>query len=153
MDRKQATGPMQDVHRDRAYRQRAYRVRLAAAAAALVPLGIATKLYAGPGQPWVAGHAGGFVYVMFWTLLLLAARPSLRPAAAAWGVLAATSLLEALQLWQPPALQAVRGTFLGHALLGSTFAWSDFPHYAVGAAAAVVAARALLPRPDFPASP
>ena len=47
-------------------------------------------------------------------------------------VLLVTCVLEVLQLWQPPALAALRGSFLGHALIGSSFSLWDFPHYAVG---------------------
>ena len=41
-------------------------------------------------------------------------------------VLAVTFALEFLQLWKPPFLQAVRSTFLGHVLIGSSFSWFDF---------------------------
>jgi hypothetical protein len=50
------------------------------------------------------------------------------------GVFVVTSLLEVLQLWHPWALEQARATFLGRALLGTTFAWWDFPHYALGCA-------------------
>jgi hypothetical protein len=40
----------------------------------------------------------------------------------------------------------VRASFLGHALIGSSFAWSDFPYYAAGALAAAAGARWLCPR-------
>jgi hypothetical protein len=43
-----------------------------------------------------------------------------------------TYLLEALQLWHPTFLEKVRATFLGAALIGTTFTWWDFPHYALG---------------------
>ncbi len=85
----------------------------------LTPLGLATKAYDGPGSWWVQDYLGGVIYVMFWIA----------------AVLAVTCLLEVLQLWQPPLLQQVRGTFAGRALLGTTFVWWDFPHYAAGAAA------------------
>jgi hypothetical protein len=37
-----------------------------------------------------------------------------------------------LQLWHPPFLTAIRATFIGKLLLGTTFAWWDFPHYLLG---------------------
>jgi hypothetical protein len=114
---------------------------LAAILLALVPLGFGSKFYAGPGAPWVHAHAGGIVYEFFWVLLLLALFPRLSEWRAAAGVFAATSLLETLQLWHPPALEAIRATFLGHALIGSTFGWWDFPHYLVGCAAGLLCAR------------
>jgi hypothetical protein len=50
-------------------------------------------------------------------------------------------MLELLQLWHPPLLEVVRSTFLGHALIGSGFQWSDLPHYAAGALVAAGIAR------------
>jgi hypothetical protein len=111
------------------------RPRYALVALLLVPLGVATKLYHGPGGSWVEGNAGGLLYVVFWILLVMAARPSLRPARVAAAVLLLTCLLELLQLWHPAWLEPIRAGFIGHALLGNTFAWLDFPHYLAGALA------------------
>ena len=117
------------------------RLRLAFFTAALVPLGIGTKLYAGPGAAWMNGNVGGFVYVVFWCTLALVVWPRLSAARAAWTVLIVTSALEALQLWHPPLLEAVRSTLAGQALLGSHFSWWDYPYYVAGAVAAVGVAR------------
>lgn len=62
---------------------------------------------------------------MFWILLVLLLRPALPARLVAVAVLGATCLLEGLQLWKPPALEAVRSTFLGRALIGSTFSGWD----------------------------
>jgi hypothetical protein len=43
-----------------------------------------------------------------------------------------TCVLEILQLWHPPILEAMRDTWIGRLLLGSTFSWWDFPHYVLG---------------------
>ena len=59
-----------------------------------------------------------------------------RPELATWiaaGVVLVTCGLEFLQLWHPPWLQAIRSTFLGASLLGTSFSWWDFPAYVVGA--------------------
>ncbi len=125
-----------------AYRS-AYRLWLAVVLVVLVPLGVGTKFYSGPGSAWVMGHAGGFLYVVFWSLLVLAVRPDLRVGKVALGVLVVTCALEFLQLWHPPLLEAVRRTFIGQAILGSYFSWSDFPYYVAGAATAVVVAERL----------
>lgn len=109
--------------------------------AIVTPLGFATKLYAGPGAVWVSGYAGGFFYVLFWVFLVLAIAPRSSPPAVAVGVLAVTSVLEVLQLWKPPFLQGIRSSFLGHALIGSTFSVWDFPVYALAACAAPALAR------------
>ncbi len=119
------------------------RFRIFLVLAVLVPLGIATKLYSGPGEVWIRTHAGGVLYVVFWSLLVLGVRPQLSPWVAGGSVLAVTSVLEFSQLWHPPFLETVRSTFIGHALIGSTFAWSDFPHYVLGMLLAVYVARLL----------
>ncbi len=102
-------------------------------ATALIGPGVVTKLYVGPGAAWVANSFGGVLYVLFWIFVVLAARPDWGAGRVALGVLAVTSMLEVLQLWHPAWLAPFRTTFLGHALLGNTFAWLDFPHYAAGA--------------------
>lgn len=101
--------------------------------AALIPLGVATKLYTGPGAGWINGSLGGVLYVVFWILLVTLLRPRWPPAPVALGVLLVTCALEVLQLWHPAWLAPVRASFIGHALLGNTFAWLDFPHYVAGA--------------------
>lgn len=109
------------------------RRRLALSLLFLVPLGIGTKFYAGPAAGWVRGHAGGLLYVMFWIVVGATVLPHLSPWKTAGGVLFVTCLLEFLQLWHPPVLQAVRQTFIGQALLGSTFEAWDFFYYGIGA--------------------
>ncbi len=109
-----------------------FRRRLLVAILVLVPLGLGTKFYAGPGAGWVRAHVGGVLYVVFWILVVLGIRPGLSPWMAAGAVLVATTLLEGLQLCHPSFLEAVRDTFVGHAVLGSTFSWADFPHYVAG---------------------
>jgi len=119
------------------------RWRLVAVLAVLVPLGLGTKVYTGPGSAWVVGHAGGLVYVVFWTLLVLAVRQDLSGTRVAVWVLVVTCALEFLQLWHPPLLEAARRTFMGQALLGVTFSWSDFPYYVAGAVVGAFVARRL----------
>lgn len=114
----------------------------------LVPLGVGTKFYGGPGGGWVRAHAGGVLYVVFWSLVVLGLWPRLSPWTAAVAVLVGTSVLEGLQCWQPPLLEMVRNTFVGHAVLGSTFSWADFPHYVVGAGLAGGLGQALRPAGD-----
>jgi len=116
------------------------RRRLLVALALLVPLGLLTKA---TDNELVRGYAGGVLYVVFFTCAVLLARPDWRPAPVAAGVLLATCALEVLQLWHPPWLERVRATFLGHALLGSTFSGWDFACYAVGALLAIALSRVL----------
>lgn len=100
----------------------------------VVPLGFGLKYYPGPMRAWVNNSLGGTAYEIFWCLVLFAVWP--RRSAInriVFGVLVATCALEVLQLWNPPPLQRIRSTFLGRTLIGTTFAWSDFIYYAVGA--------------------
>ncbi len=113
----------------------------------VTPLGFATKLYSGPGAAWVGNYGGGVVYVIFWILVVLAIAPRQPPGRVALAVLCVTCGLEVLQLWRPPLLEAIRSTYLGRALVGSTFSWWDFPHYVAGAAAGVGLVRCLSGRP------
>jgi hypothetical protein len=101
----------------------------------VTPLGFLSKLYAGPAQGWFNNYAAGVLYEVFWCLVLFLFWPRRESAMKiAVGVLATTSALEVLQLWHPWLLEQIRSTFLGRALLGTTFAWWDFPHYVLGCA-------------------
>jgi hypothetical protein len=100
---------------------------------AVTPIGFGLKLYRGPGQHWANNYAVGVMYVVFWCLVSLFIWP--RPASIVWiaaGVLLVTSALEAAQLWHPPILEGARQSFLGRALIGTSFDWLDFPHYFLG---------------------
>jgi hypothetical protein len=114
------------------------RGKLLIALAVVTPLGFATKLAPGLEAPWIRFYAGGALYEIFWVLLVLALAPRWPPVRVAFGVLIATSALEVLQLWSSPLLEAIRGTFLGRTLIGSTFSWWDFPIYLLGCGLAVV---------------
>jgi len=102
--------------------------------AILVPLGFYTKHFQSAAAPWIRASLGGVFYEIFWCLLagLLLPRAKSRTIAA-W-VLGATCAIEFLQLWHPPALEAVRATFVGATILGSSFDWGDFPYYFIGSA-------------------
>jgi hypothetical protein len=97
--------------------------------AILIPAGFYTKHAA---APWVRASLGGAVYEIFWCLLAGLLLPRVKPRTIAAWVLGITCALEFLQLWHPPALEAARATFLGAAILGASFDWSDFPYYFIG---------------------
>lgn len=122
------------------------RARLAAILAVVTPLGFLTKAYSGPAAAWVNDSAGGVLYVAFWLLVVLWLRPSAPVRTTAALVFALTCGLEFLQLWHPPFLEAIRASFLGRTLIGTSFAAWDFPHYAVGALLGVGLARCARPR-------
>jgi hypothetical protein len=103
--------------------------------AAVVPLGFATKYYRGPGAHWANDSLAGLWYEVFWCLAVFFAQPRWSPAAIAGGVCGATCILEFLQLWHPGWLETMRRTFIGAAILGSSFDWFDFLYYFAGSAA------------------
>lgn len=98
----------------------------------LIPPGLASKFYTGPGFVWVQHHFGGVIYEIFWCLFFAWIRPGAPAVGIASCVLIVTCGLECLQLWHPDFLEAVRSTFIGRALIGTSFSWLDFPHYVLG---------------------
>ena len=60
--------------------------------------------------------------------------PGVDPVRTATAVFSMTSILEFLQLWHPAFLETIRESFIGRTLIGTTFSWPDFPHYAAGSA-------------------
>jgi hypothetical protein len=111
-----------------------YRLRIAFILAVLIPLGFYTKYYSGPGAIWVNQSAGGILYEIFWCLVIALIIPDVKPINVAVIVFTATSVLECLQLWHPVFLEMLRKPLIGRTLLGTTFSWLDFPHYAIGSA-------------------
>lgn len=120
-----------------------YRIILLISLFLLVPLGLAAKFYPGPLQDWVNNSFSSIFYEAFWILLVISIRPQLPPALVSFWVFIVTSILEFLQLWKPPFLQAIRATFIGRMLLGTTFVWSDFIYYVLGCSLTWLALRYL----------
>jgi hypothetical protein len=98
----------------------------------LIPIGLMTKWYSGPCVTWTNNYAGGLLYEVFWCLVIAFLWPRFSAVWISTGVLAATSLLEFLQLWQHPFLMVIRSHFIGRTLIGSSFSWLDFPNYLAG---------------------
>ena len=110
------------------------RLQILLAMIVVTALTFAPKFYRGPGHWWV-NHWGpaSVAYEMFFMLLaffFVPRRGAITPIAI--GVCAATCALEFAQLWKPPWLMEIRGTFLGKALLGDTFSYWDLPAYPIG---------------------
>ncbi len=99
----------------------------------ITPMGFLTKAYHGFGAHWVNDSLSGLLYVVFWCLVVYLLFPKYSVKNIAIGVFVVTSVLEIAQLWHPVFLEYLRSFYLGRVLLGTTFAWSDFPHYAAGA--------------------
>lgn len=100
--------------------------------AIIIPIGFASKFYHGPAAFWVNNSLSGVFYEVFWCLFGLLIFPHARPWHMAAWVLSVTCFLEILQLWHPPVLEFLRASFIGRTLLGTSFAWSDFPYYFIG---------------------
>jgi hypothetical protein len=100
---------------------------------AVTPVGFGFKLYTGPAQRWFNDYGAGLLYEIFWILVvfLIFPKEKLVCKIPVW-VFIITCALEILQLWNPWILQAIRSSFFGRALIGTTFAWWDFAHYAFG---------------------
>ncbi len=99
----------------------------------VTPTGFLFKNYSGPAAWWFNNYGAGLLYEIFWCLVVFFFLPNKKHTAhIAASVFIITCLLEVLQLWQPWLLQQLRSTFLGAALLGTTFVWWDFPHYLLG---------------------
>jgi len=103
-----------------------------ASLALLVPIGIASKFYHGPCEAWVQYYFGGVIYEIFWCLLFAWILRRASPFRITLWVFAVTCALECLQLWHPPFLEWIRASFIGRALIGTSFSWPDFPHYLTG---------------------
>jgi uncharacterized protein DUF2809 len=76
---------------------------------------------------------GGVAYVVFFVFVAAFVAPMAGASRIALIVLLVTCVLEFLQLWHPVWLERIRSTFIGRCLLGTTFGWSDFPPYFLGA--------------------
>ncbi len=98
----------------------------------ITPLGFASKFYTGPGAWWFNNYAGGILYEMFWCFVAILFFPYVTAFWIINLVLGITCFLECLQLWHPLFLESIRSTFIGSTLIGTTFAWWDFPHYVIG---------------------
>jgi hypothetical protein len=99
----------------------------------VTPLGFAFKFYSGPGNWWFNNYGAGALYEIFWILIAFLFFPSKRSAnVIPIYVFVITCILEFMQLWHPPFLEVIRSTFVGSALIGTTFVWWDFPHYVLG---------------------
>jgi len=120
----------------------------------VTPTGFLSKNYSGAGHKWFNEYGGGVLYEIFWCLVIFFFAPKKKYATTiAVAVLLITCILETLQLWQPVFLQQARSSFLGKALLGTTFAWWDFPHYILGCLIGWLCMRAISKKSHEPKLP
>jgi len=110
----------------------------------VTPLGFCLWGYDGPGKVWFNFYATGILYEIFWCLVLFFFWPKRENALKiAVFVFVMTCVLEVLQLWEPMFLEKIRSTFLGMALIGTSFVWRQFPHYVLGSLIGLVWLRKL----------
>ena len=117
------------------------RAAYAALAITTIAVGLAVHLGIVPMPPVARDVAGDALWaaMLTWWIGALAPRMSLGARAAL--ALAACFAVEVSQLYHTPGLDAVRGTRLGHLVLGSGFDSRDFAAYALGVLAAAAAER------------
>jgi hypothetical protein len=108
-----------------------YRIALVISILIIVPLGYVVRFY-GAAPEWLNDLFGSVAYEIFWILLVALLFPKASPIWTAVGVCLATCVIEFLQLWHPPVLEAMRATLPGRLVLGNNFAWSDFLSYFIG---------------------
>jgi len=108
------------------------RTRLAAAAAAVITVGAGLGVRA-VAEGSVAKYGGDALYTVLLVTLVVLAAPRVTPLVAAGSALAASWVIEFLQLSDVPAELAQR-SLVARLVLGSTFNPPDLLWYAVGAA-------------------
>lgn len=99
----------------------------------IIPLGLFSKAYTGIAQEWVRDYSGDILYEIFWCLFFGWFFPSKKAIVKIplW-VFVVTCAIEVTQLWFEFVPINLRSTLIWKLLLGSSFAWWDFPHYALG---------------------
>ncbi len=99
----------------------------------VIAMGFFFKYYTGPAHEWFNDYGAAVFYEIFWCLfafLFFSSGTAVRQIPL-W-VFIITCILEFMQLWHPPLLEQFRATLIGKWLIGTTFAWWDFPHYLLG---------------------
>ncbi len=108
----------------------------------ITPLGLLSKQYTGIAQEWFRDYSGDILYEIFWCLIVFWLMHPAKVTShnkiktqelqiALW-VLAITCAIEISQLWFNLVPANLRSSLIWRLLLGSTFVWWDFPHYALG---------------------
>lgn len=101
----------------------------------ITTLGFASKFYTGTNAKWFNNSLGGFLYEIFWSLVISFILIKVKAWKIALSVFIVTCILEFLQLWHPVFIETIRGTFIGRTIIGTTFVPSDFIYYIIGSIA------------------
>lgn len=118
------------------------RASYAVLAIATIVAGLGVHLGGAPMPPATRDVIGDALWAAMLTWWVSALVPRMALGARAALALGACCAVEVSQLYHTPALDAVRGTRLGHLVLGSGFDPRDFAAYALGVLAAAVLERA-----------
>jgi hypothetical protein len=108
------------------------RLWLAVGFVIVIALGIASRKF-----PWLfPAFVGKYPGDSLWALMVFLGWAFCKPQASTRNIAAlafgTSCLVECSQLYQAAWLNSIRGTTLGHLVLGSTFSWLDIAAYAVG---------------------
>lgn len=117
---------------DDALRTTPYRIALLIGIVCIIPFGYGVRFSRSLNAPLLQDIVGAVCYQILWMMIVAFIRPQLSLAKCALGVFVASSAIEFLQLWKSPFLLALRATWVGRVILGTTFLWADFPPYALG---------------------
>jgi len=98
-----------------------------------IAIGLFSKFYQGIGHQWLNNDANGIFYIVCWALSFALLFPTKTIKFWVISALILTCGLECLQLSQADILLELRSHLLGRLILGSHFAWLDFPYYGLGA--------------------
>ena len=111
------------------------RLFLAIAIVVTVALGIASRKVPALFPAFLGKYPGDALWslMVYWAVAWLIPDASIKKVALL--ALVVSYADEISQLYQAPWLNAIRGTTLGHLILGSTFSWLDMLAYTIGVAA------------------
>jgi len=98
----------------------------------LVPLGFLAKEYHGTGEYIISDKLAGTLYVMFWSILFYFFFYRINTIILVLSVFIITCSFEFLQLVSTPLLNTLRLGYIGRAIMGNSFSWSDFIFYVLG---------------------
>lgn len=103
-------------------------------AAAVVPLGLASRRFGEHLPPFVADYAGDTLWALLVFLGISALATGARLLHRSGAALFVSFAVEFSQLYHAPWINGIRDTTLGGLVLGFGFLWSDLVCYAVGIA-------------------
>ena len=104
----------------------------------VVALGLASRRYPGLFPAFLGKYPGDTLWALMVFCGLGLLNPGCSTARLAFYALLISYADELSQLYQAPWINQIRGTSIGHLILGSTFSWLDMLAYTVGAAIGVI---------------